>query len=67
MMVNKGVVRILPSLSRNSTATVSNRVPFTRKVTRKKKKSLYLLKLMCTGVEGPRVHLHQGHEVRGGL
>lgn len=66
MMVNKGVVRILPSLSRNSTAIVSNRVPFTRKVTRKKK-SLYLLKLMCTGVEGPRVHLHQGHEVRGGL
>lgn len=62
-MVNKGVVRILPSLSRNSTAIVSNRVPFTRKVTRKKK----ILIPTQTNVEGPRVHLHQGHEVRGGL
>lgn len=35
-MVSKGVVKILPSLSRNSTVTVSTRMLFARKVTRKK-------------------------------
>lgn len=40
-MVSKGVVRILPSLSRDSTAIVSTRVPSARKVTRKK--NIYIL------------------------
>lgn len=66
-MVSKGVVKILPSLSRNSTVTVSTRMLFARKVTRKKNIPLYLLTQMCTGEEGPRVHLLQGHEIREGL